>query len=80
VPEYGNTREIGFYVLTPTVFSGRDEPSGMSCRSPLQTEIWRFYVTQRAGWFLHLPASGQDWLRQLRPFEAAAFQLRPGPG
>jgi len=22
MPEYGDTREIGFYVLTPTMFSG----------------------------------------------------------
>jgi hypothetical protein len=24
VPEYGNIREIGFYVLTPTMFRGRE--------------------------------------------------------
>jgi hypothetical protein len=31
VPESGKPREIGFYVLTPTMLSGRDSPSGMSC-------------------------------------------------
>ena len=67
---------LGFYVLTPTMFSGRDSPSGISCRSPLEAEIWRFYVTKRIGWFLHLPAPVEDWLRDLKPFEAAAFQLR----
>ena len=42
MPEFGNTRELGLYVLTPTTFSGRDSPSGMSCRSPLRQKSGGF--------------------------------------
>lgn len=78
VPEYGNTREIGFMCLLRLCLAVAIRQA--ECRAD---RLWR----QKSGGFmspnepdgLHLPASGEDWLRQLRPFEAAAFLLRPCP-